>query len=304
MNMIVNPVYKREMRVSSRSFRLALVLLVFNGILALVALLNMYSMLAQIRVTAEIQYGSFLDLYLFVAVLEFIMLVFIMPAITAGSISGERERQTLDLMLSTKMTPLQIVLGKLAASMSTMILLIVSSFPILALVFVYGGVTVKDIVLLLVCFVVAALFAGSLGVCCSALFKKSTLSTVAAYGAMGIVVAGTYGINQLALFFNRMPGGAYLASSNAGVGEGSSGSFLYLLLVNPTMTFVMTMLRLAGRGTAGGAVTQWFGRHGENFVSRNWVGCSVAIQVAIAVVLIRTAVWALKPKTGSGRRTD
>ena len=227
-----------------------------------------------------------------------------MPAITAGSISGERERQTLDLMLSTKMTPLQIVLGKLAASMSTMILLIVSSFPILALVFVYGGVTVKDIVLLLVCFVVAALFAGSLGVCCSALFKKSTLSTVAAYGAMGIVVAGTYGINQLALFFNRMPGGAYLASSNAGVGEGSSGSFLYLLLVNPTMTFVMTMLRLAGRGTAGGAVTQWFGRHGENFVSRNWVGCSVAIQVAIAVVLIRTAVWALKPKTGSGRRTD
>ncbi len=47
MNMIVNPAYKREMRVSSRSFRLALVLLVFNGILALVALLNMYSMLAQ-----------------------------------------------------------------------------------------------------------------------------------------------------------------------------------------------------------------------------------------------------------------
>ena len=41
MTLMTNPVYKREIRVSSRSFRLALVLLIFNGILALVALLNM-----------------------------------------------------------------------------------------------------------------------------------------------------------------------------------------------------------------------------------------------------------------------
>lgn len=68
--MRMNPVYKREVMVSARSFRLAMILLVFNGILALVALLNMYSTLAQVRLTAEIQYTSFLDLYLFVATLE------------------------------------------------------------------------------------------------------------------------------------------------------------------------------------------------------------------------------------------
>ena len=50
MNIFSNPVYKRETMVSTRSFRLALVLLVFNGILALVALLNMYSTLARVRV--------------------------------------------------------------------------------------------------------------------------------------------------------------------------------------------------------------------------------------------------------------
>ena len=38
--MKMNPVYKRETTVSSRSFRLALIIMVFNGILALVALLN------------------------------------------------------------------------------------------------------------------------------------------------------------------------------------------------------------------------------------------------------------------------
>ncbi len=41
--MKTNPVYKRETMVSARSFRLALILVIFNSILALVILLNMYS---------------------------------------------------------------------------------------------------------------------------------------------------------------------------------------------------------------------------------------------------------------------
>ena len=101
--MKMNPVYKREMMVSARSLRMSLIITVFNSILAVVALLNMYSNVVQVRITADVQYGSFLDLYEFVACVEFIMLMFIMPAITSGTISGERERQTLDLMLTTKM---------------------------------------------------------------------------------------------------------------------------------------------------------------------------------------------------------
>lgn len=72
-----NPIYRRETMVRARSFRLALVPLMFNGILALVALLNLYSTLGQVKLTAEIQYSSFLNLYMFVAVLEFVMVVFL-----------------------------------------------------------------------------------------------------------------------------------------------------------------------------------------------------------------------------------
>ena len=190
--MKMNPVYKREMRVSSRSVRLAVVLLLFNGSLALVALLNMYSTLAQVRLTAEVQYTSSLDLYLFVAVLEFALLLVIMPAITAGSISGERERQTLDLMLASRMEPWEIVIGKLAAAFSTMGLLIVSSFPILAMVFVYGGVTMRDVGVLLLSYVAAALFVGSLGLFSSALCRRTTTATVIAYGILGAVLFGSY----------------------------------------------------------------------------------------------------------------
>ena len=76
------------MTVGSRSIRMMAILFVFNSILAAVALFNMYSVAEQVRTTAEIQYSQFLDLYTFVSSIEFIMLLFIMPALTASSISA------------------------------------------------------------------------------------------------------------------------------------------------------------------------------------------------------------------------
>jgi hypothetical protein len=52
-----NPVYNREMRVSSRSLKLPLIIFLFNGILFLVTLLNMYSVIMQVKATANIQYS-------------------------------------------------------------------------------------------------------------------------------------------------------------------------------------------------------------------------------------------------------
>ena len=182
-----NPVYSREMRVGSRSARLPVVIAVFNGILALAALINMYSAVNQVKTSAAIQYTRFMDMYELVATLAFVLLVFLSPAVTAASISGERERQTLDLMLSTQMTAAQIVVGKLMAALAAQFLLILSACPLVAMVFVYGGITWGDALELLLCYVAASFFAGSLGICCSSFFKRSTISTVVTYWIMTAV---------------------------------------------------------------------------------------------------------------------
>ena len=75
-----NPVYKREMLVRSRSYRIPLIIMIFNGILAVVALLNMYQSIAQVKISGSVNYENFLQLYAFVAALEFMLLMFIMPA--------------------------------------------------------------------------------------------------------------------------------------------------------------------------------------------------------------------------------
>ena len=179
-----NPVYKREMAVRARSPRIPVLIMLFNGILAAAALLNMYSSIVQVRISNTIRYESFLQLYAFVATLEFLLLMFIMPALTSASISGERERHTLELMFTTRLRAADIVAGKLMSALSQLLVMAFSSFPVLLLTFVYGSMNLKDLALLMFCFVTVALFCGSLGIFASALMRRSTFSNVVTYGTL------------------------------------------------------------------------------------------------------------------------
>ena len=105
------------MAVRARSPRIPVLIMLFNGILAAAALLNMYSSIVQVRISNTIRYESFLQLYAFVATLEFLLLMFIMPALTSASISGERERHTLELMFTTRLRAADIVAGKLMSAL-------------------------------------------------------------------------------------------------------------------------------------------------------------------------------------------
>lgn len=291
--MKLNPVFKRESKVAARSLRLPLILVIFNSILALVALLNMYSTLAQVRLTVTIQYASFLDLYIFVAILEFIMLILIMPALTAGSISGERERQTLEIMLTTRMTPGQIVRGKLASAASTMLLLIFSSFPILAMVFVYGGITVRDVLMLLFCFVTIALFVGSIGLFCSAFAKKTTSATVATYVIEAVLIGGTYAVNQFVMSLSRIQLGNIAGSMNV---RSHPGGALYLLLLNPATSFINMLSGMAGTESAASELTGWVASHSANFITEHWMPASLCVQWVVALILIVLAIYRIDPR--------
>lgn len=293
--MKMNPVYKRELKVGSRSVRMAMILMVFNGILSAVALFNMYSAVEQVKMTAEIQYSRFLQLYVFVASIEFIMLMFIMPALTSNSISGERERQTLDLMLTTTMKPGEIVKGKLAAAFTTMLLLVLSSFPVLSLVFVYGGITATDMVQLLLCYVTVALFSGAVGVFFSAFLKRSTLANVCSYVTIIFLVAGTYGANIFAYRMSQNEISSYMDAVDNVIRQASSGGSIYMMLLNPAVTFYTMINQQAGDSDVVGTLEQLFGVHQQNFVIEHWTGISIAVQILAAVLLIGAAIVVVTP---------
>jgi len=139
-------------------------------------------------------YGQ--GLFIYLLIFQMVLLTFITPALTAGAISGEREHQTIDLLFVTRIPPFSILWGKLLASMSFVLLLLLLSVPIFSLVFLFGGIEIDQVLVAFLITAVAALTLGIIGIACSTAFHRTLPATVAAYGAAFVLLAGSllYGL--------------------------------------------------------------------------------------------------------------
>ncbi len=124
------------------------------------------------------------------ALLTLIVLV-LAPASTAGAISLEREKQTLDLLTTTPISSLAIILGKLLSALSWVFLLLLASIPVTALVFTFGGVSPDDMIKGYLVLVGTALAYGSIGLFVSALVKRTQAATVINLVGVIVLTAGT-----------------------------------------------------------------------------------------------------------------
>lgn len=290
-----NPVFKRETMVRSRSIRTPLVIFAFNGVLALAALLNMYQTVAQARISSSIQYSTFLDLYAFVATLEFLLLMFIMPALTSGSISGERERQTLELLFTTKMSPTDIIMGKLLSAVEQLLVLVASSLPIVLLTFVYGSVNFLDLGLLFICFTIVAFYAGGIGILFSALFRRSTFSNVCTYGVLLLVAVGTYMLNIFLLNVSNIQISNMVLQPEMERPVADTGAAVLLLLLNPVATFAEILGNQVSGGAGALSIRSFFGSNTGSFLVQYWIPLSLIVQVVVSVAVIVGAVYCLNP---------
>lgn len=133
-----------------------------------------------------------------IVVLQFGLLILIAPAMTAGSLSGERERQTLDLLLVTNTGAGKLVLGKLLESFGFLALLVLCSMPVLSLVLLTGGASLSQVLVSVAFLLVEALALLSVGLFCSSLFKRTVTATVVSY----LVVFGIGLATLLPVFYD------------------------------------------------------------------------------------------------------
>jgi ABC-type transport system involved in multi-copper enzyme maturation permease subunit len=83
--------------------------------------------------------------YVITQFLQLAVAFLVVPGLAATSISSERESQTHDLLLTTTMSARQIVWGKFTAAMTQAFTIFVSMAPLVSLCFLFGGVTVYQI---------------------------------------------------------------------------------------------------------------------------------------------------------------
>lgn len=115
------------------------------------------------------------------AFLELIMISAIAPAVTAGAVSGEKEKQTYEMLLTTPLQPVHILWGKLVSALSYVFLLIFAAIPLASLVFIFGGVTLRDMFKSLLVIVATAVLFGVVGLFTSTLFGRTGRSTAITY---------------------------------------------------------------------------------------------------------------------------
>ena len=146
-----------------------------------------------------------------IMLLTLIVLV-LAPASTAGAISLEREKQTLDLLTTTPISSLAIILGKLLSALSWVFLLLLASIPVTALVFTFGGVGPEDLVRSYVVLFATAICFGSMGLFVSAFVKRTQAATVINLVTTIVVTAGA---TFLFVFWSSMTANGFLPNQPA-----------------------------------------------------------------------------------------
>lgn len=283
-----NPVFRKESTISVRIIKTSLLITAFNGVLAIISFLVFYSMIYEGRFYGIVQYSSLLNLYSIMTYIEFAMFMLITPAITASAITGEKERKTFDLLLSSKMKPREIIIGKIESSLNMIRILAFSSFPILALVMVYGGVRLWDLFFVFVFLIVSSFFVGSIGIFFSSISSKTTTATVLTYVCILFVFLGTYGI---VYFMNSI---MTLQMDGMDVYKGVGGWF-YILLINPAVAFMDLITSQISNISTAQELSQRFGLVEKNYVIHYWKIISITLQIVFSVVLLWVSSQIIDP---------
>lgn len=187
-----NPVAIKELRGRMRGRRafvtLSLYLLVMSSLVALVYLAFTSSTGGASTVIAR-EAGK--GIFAAVLVVQGFLVAFIGPSFTAGAISGERERQTYDLLQTTLLSPRSFVLGKLISALSYVFLLVLASIPLQSLAFLLGGLSLAELVISQAVNLVAAVTFALWGLLCSAALRTTLAATVATFGGTFFITLGT-----------------------------------------------------------------------------------------------------------------
>lgn len=247
---LFNPLIQLELRSRMRRGRTVVLLLAFTGALGSLLVLALH-------VTTSPGGGIYgpspfeVSYWLFQAAIiaELVMVGAVAAATASGAISGERERQTWEVLLTTRLPAWRIVTGKLVTAVLLVFWLVVASLPLFLPLFRFGAVSPGTLARVLGLFLASGLVWAALGLFFSALFRRTTVAVIASYATASAWVILTAAARRLRdLWF------AQRSAAGAPVPPQPEGPFL-VELMNPLLALLKTLESpLEAAITSGGSV--------------------------------------------------
>ncbi|KAA1257654.1 ABC-2 family transporter protein [Rubripirellula obstinata] len=178
MYLFENPVLQRELLVNLRTRRAFLLLAVYQVLLAAVVLLAWPT---DERLDLTVSPPSAKKLVNLFFLGQYVIASLMAPSFAAGTITGEKERRTFEMLLASPLRPAAIVIGKMVASLTHLGMLILASLPIIVLCLPLGGVSVYEVLAAYLGLIVSVILFGAIGVFCSSYFSRTSSSLVVSY---------------------------------------------------------------------------------------------------------------------------
>jgi len=196
--MPANPIVVRIVQGSSRRMRDLWVRMGYLGALILLVLIGLMSV-EGIGSTATLtdlaKAGT--KVFAIVAYGQVILVCLLAPLFMAGAINQERQGETFDILLTTPLTNLQIVLGTLLSRLYFILALLMSGLPLFAVLLIFGGVPVASIFVAFAVAALTAVFVGSIAVTLSVLRAGGRKAVYVFVIAIAAYLVATYSIDLM-----------------------------------------------------------------------------------------------------------
>lgn len=198
-----NPIVLKELRGRMRGRRAFVVLSIYLSVMAgLVGLVytSLYYSTGALSNPNMADAGK--TIFSMVLVVQGFLVFFIGPIFTTGAITGEKERQTYELLRTTLLSAPALLLGKLASGLAYILLLIIASIPMQSIAFLLGGISFTDLALTQAVILTCALTYAMLGLYCSTITRGTISATVITLSAVLLSLIGLPLLFILADIFN------------------------------------------------------------------------------------------------------
>lgn len=292
----INPILKKDMLVSSRSVKMVVTITLINSLFACIVAAVLLSG-ASSRLFQS-YYTNIISIFPILALCELGVISLVMPVLTATSISGERERQTLEIMLTTPVKPVSIVIGKIASATATTVMYVIASMPFIAIAFMVGGLGWSALFKFIGAVLFVDIYVGSFGVYFSSKKRTSvsaTISTIAMIAAIIILtIIAAAVLNDLTYTYNSYTD-TYTSYNYAAINIQDT-----VLLFNPACWIFEMFLRLFYNESVLDALSFPDKTDYGQFVISHFVGMSIVANLMVVVLLVWLA--SRKVVTGGKRR--
>jgi ABC-type transport system involved in multi-copper enzyme maturation permease subunit len=118
---------------------------------------------------------------------QFIIILLVTPLYVAPAIAEEKERRSLEFLLTTELTDREIVLGMLGARLANLMLLLLTGVPIMMLVAFLGGVSPSQVLAAVILTSMTVLALSSLSILSSTLSRTALVAIASTYAWMAVL---------------------------------------------------------------------------------------------------------------------